>query len=167
MHAAMIALVLASSPVKAGTPLALAERQVVTLEFAQPVVRVATTDPDLLAVQVLGAKVRIEASRAGRCTLDLAFGDGAAASYEVTVEALRRTGVAAAPPSPNELVLAVGEERRFRSPGIARALFEESGAVRVLVERETVSIVGLAAGRSSVVLVNADGNKITWQIRVQ
>ncbi|HEX9241198.1 MAG TPA: pilus assembly protein N-terminal domain-containing protein [Anaeromyxobacter sp.] len=166
MHAALIALVLAAAPAKAGAPLALAERQVVTLEFARPVVRVATTDPDLLAVQVTGAKVRVEASRAGRCTLDLTFGDGATVSYEVVVDPVRRTATAVAPLGPNELELTVGQERRFKSPGISRALYEENGVVRVAVERDTVSIVGLSLGRSSVVLVNTDGDKTTWQVVV-
>ena len=168
MHAALIALALAAMPARQGTPLALAERQVVTLEFSRPVVRVATTDPDLLAVQVTGAKVRVEAARPGRCTLDLAFGDGATASYEVVVDPLRRVAVAVpAAPGPNELELTVGQERRFKSPGIARALFEENGVLRVTVERDTVAILALGSGRSSVVLVSADGDKTTWQVVVR
>ena len=167
MHAALIALALAAAPAKMGTPLALSERQVTTLEFSRPVVKVATTDPDLLAVQVTGAKVRIEAVRAGRCTLDLVFGDSATASYEVLVDPVKRMAVAVAALGPNELELTVGQERRFKSPGISRALYEENGAVRVTVERDTVTVIGVGTGRASVVLVNTDGDKTTWQVVVR
>jgi hypothetical protein len=168
MHAALIALALAAAPARQGTPLELAERQIVTLEFSRPVVRVATTDPELLAVQVTGGKVRVEAARPGRGTLDLSFGDGATVSYEVVVDPLRRMAVAAAPSlAPGDVELGIGQERRFKSPGISRALFEENGVVRVAVERDTVILVGLVAGRSSVVLVNGDGDKRTWQVVVR
>jgi len=168
MRAAVIGLLVAMAwPAGAGTPLVLAERQVVTLEFAQPVLRVATTDPDLLHVQVANARVRIEAARGGRCTLDLAFGDGATVSYEVVVEGARRTAAALTPTGANDLVLAVGEERRFRSPGIARALVEENGVARVTVQNDTVAVLALGSGRSTMVLVDGAGAKSTWYILVR
>jgi hypothetical protein len=89
-------------------------------------------------------------------------------AYEVAVDALRRLPVVAIPSaSPSDVELTVGQERRFKSPGISRALFEENGVVRVNVERDTVIVTGLAAGRSSVVLVNTDGDKTTWQVLVR
>ena len=168
MRAALIGLlVAAAAPARAGTPLVLSERQVVTLEFSQPVLRVQTTDPDLLHVQVGQARVRIEAARGGRCTLDLSFGDGATVSYEVVVEGARRAQAALTPTGTNDLVLAVGEERRFRSPGITRALVEENGVAKVSVQGETVSVIALGGGRSTMVLVDGAGAKSTWTIVVR
>ena len=168
MRAALIGLLLAAAPpARAGAPIALAERQVATLEFAQPVVRVVTTDPDLLHVQVAQGRVRIEAARAGRCTLELSFSDGATIAYEVAVEGARRPPAALAPAAPSDIVLAIGEERRFRSAGIARALVEENGVARVRVENDTVSVLALGSGRSSMVLVDGAGAKSTWTIVVR
>ncbi len=50
---------------------------------------------------------------------------------------------------------------------MARVLIEENGVARVSVVGETVSVFGLAAGLSSLVLVDAAGGKTTWQIRVR
>jgi hypothetical protein len=167
MRAALTVLLLAAaSPAIAGTPLALAEGQVTTLEFARSVTRVATTDPDLLQVKVTGTRVRIEAARAGRCSLELTFPDGATVGYDVVVEPARRLA-SATHAAASEMVLSLGEERRFRFPGVSRALYEENGVARVLVEGETVSVVALAQGRSSLVLVDGAGTKTTWQIQVR
>ena len=146
-------------------PLALAERQVVTLEFQQPIARIATTDPDLLRVTPAGGRVTVTGVRAGRATLDVTFSDGATVAYEVTVEAARRAPARAA--TPNEIDLGVGAERRFRAPGVARVLVEENGVARVSVDGETVSVVGLAPGQASLVLVDGAGAKTGWQIRVR
>lgn len=152
-----------AAPAAAGTPLALAERQVITLEFSQAVARIATTDPDLLGVKVVGARVTVSAARAGRASLDLSFNDGVTVTYDVTVAAARRPAAAAA----NELALAIAEERRFRSPGVVRVLVEENGVARVAVEGDTVKVTGLSHGQASLVLVDAAGAKTTWQIRVR
>jgi hypothetical protein len=168
MRAAVIAALLAAAAPAAGAPLALAERQVVSLEFQQAVTRVSTTDPDLLRVQVSGPRVSIVALRGGRASLEIAFADGATVSYEVSVEAARRPAAhAPRAAAPNELALRVGEERRFRAPGVARVLLEENGVARAAVEGEVVSVVGAAAGDASLVVVDGAGAKITWQIRVR
>ena len=168
MRAALIATLLAAAVPAAGAPLALAERQVVTLEFQQPVTRVTTTDPDLLHVQIVAQRVTVAAVRGGRGALEIVFADGATVTYDVTVDAARRPVVrAAAVAAANELVLGVAEERKLRAPGVARVLIEENGVARVSVVGETVSVFGLAAGLSSLVLVDAGGGKTTWQIRVR
>jgi hypothetical protein len=166
MRAALIAVLLAlAAPAAAGAPLALAERQVVVLEFQQPVARISTTDPDLLQVKATGARLTIAATRSGRASLEVAFADGATVTYDVTVDAARRSTQAGA--AANELVLGLAEERRFRSPGLARVLVEENGVARVVVDGETVKVVGLSLGQASLVLVDAAGAKTTWQVRVR
>ena len=166
MRAALIALLAAAAAPAAGAvPLALAERQVVTLEFQQPIARIATTDPDLLQISPAGGRVTVTAVRAGRATLDVNFADGATVAYEVTVEGARRASARSA--NPNELEVGVGGERRFRAPGVARLLVEENGVARVSVEGEMVSVVGLVAGQASLVLVDGAGAKTGWQIRVR
>ena len=171
MRAALTFLLLAAAaPAGAAVPLALAERQVVTLEFQQAVTRVTTTDPDLVQVQVAARKVTVSALRGGRASLELAFPDGATVDYDVTVDAAQIPAArvaASVAASPNEIALGVAEERRFRSPGVARVLVEENGVARVSVTGETVSVTGVAAGLSSLVLVDAAGAKTTWQIRVR
>jgi hypothetical protein len=169
MRAALtLALLAAAAPALAGAPLVLAERQVVSLEFQQPVIRVTTTDPDLLHVQIAGPKVTVAAVRGGRAALEIAFGDGATVTYDVSVEAARRPATRApAAPGPNELALAPGEERRFRAPGVARVLLEENGVARVSVQGETVSVAALGRGDASLVVVDGAGTRTPWQIRVR
>ncbi|HEY6002719.1 MAG TPA: hypothetical protein VIV57_07575, partial [Anaeromyxobacter sp.] len=73
MRAALIAAAvgaLAAPAARAGTPLPLAERQVVTLEFDRPVARIAVTDPDLLTLQAQGSRVKVSAVRAGKASLE-------------------------------------------------------------------------------------------------
>lgn len=167
MRAALIAAAcLAASAARAGTPLALAERQVLTLEFDRAVARIAVTDPDLLSLQAQGARVRVGALRAGRAALEIAFEDGVTLVYDVTVEAARRPP-GAAPGAPGEIALQLGEERRVRSPGLARVLLEENGVARVRVDGENVTVIGVSPGASSLVLVDAAGKRITWAIRVR
>jgi hypothetical protein len=164
--ATLLTLLAWAAPAAAAVPLALAERQVLGLEFQQSVARVTTTDPDLLQVQVAGAKVHVSALRAGRASLEIAFADGATVAYDVTVDAARKPLRVASAAAPNELVLGVAEERRLKAPGVARVLVEENGVARVSVTGETVLVTGLASGLSSLVLVDAGGAKTTWQIRV-
>ncbi len=166
MRAALTALLLgAAAPAAAGAPLALAERQVVTLEFDRPVVRVAVTDPDLLSARTTGARLALTALRAGRATLEVAFGDGATVTYDVTVEGARKPVARAL--APNEIELTVAQERRFRAPGVARVLLEENGVARASVQGEMVSVVALAPGQASLVVVDGAGAKTTWQVRVR
>jgi len=167
VRAALIAAALAvAAAARAGTPLPLAERQVLTLEFDRTVARIAVTDPDLLALQAQGSRVKIGALRAGRASLEIAFDDGAIAVYDVAVEAARRPA-AAVPGGPGELALQVGEERRLRVPGVARVLLEENGVARVKVDGESVAVVGVSVGATSLVLVDGAGVRTTWAIRVR
>ncbi len=174
MRAALIALALAAAPgaawaaptAPAAAPLALAERQVVSIEFDRPVARVAVTDPELLSIRTRGARVEVGALRGGRGGLEISFEDGATVSYDVTVAAARRPTAAAAG-APGAIALAIGEERRVRSPGVARVLVEENGVARVRVEGETVSIVGVSPGTTSVVLVDGAGARTTWSVAVR
>jgi hypothetical protein len=166
MRAALIPLlVVLAAPAAAGVPLALAERQVVTLEFDRQPTRVATTDPDLVAVRPSGTRLAVTALKAGRATLEVGFADGATVSYDLAVEGAQRP-VARSPAGPNQLEVAVAEERRFRAPGVERLLVEENGVARVAVEGETVSVVGVSPGAASLVVVGAGGAKTVWQIRV-
>ncbi|HET9553301.1 MAG TPA: hypothetical protein VFP50_10065 [Anaeromyxobacteraceae bacterium] len=162
---ALVALTLGALPAAAATPLALAERQVVTLEFARPVARLATTDPDLLALEPAGARLRVAALRGGRAQVDVIFDDGASVTYDVSVAPARRPEGAGA--APGELALAVGEERRIPAPGLARLLLEENGVARVRADGGAVVVTGLAAGRSSAVLVDGAGARTTLSIRVR
>lgn len=157
---------LAAPAARAGTPLALAEHQVVTLEFDRKVARIAVTDPDLLALQARGPRVKVGASRAGKAALEIAFEDGATVVYDVAVEAARRPA-AAAPGAPGQIALQVGEERRLRAPGVARVLLEENGVARVRVDGESVAVVGVSQGATSLVLVDGAGARTTWAIRVR
>ena len=165
MRAALIAaaLLAAAPAARAGTPLALAERQVLTLEFDRAVSRIAVTDPDLLSLQAQGTRVKVGALKAGRAALEIAFGDGATVVYDVIVEAARRPAATA----PDELALQPGEERRVRAPGLARVLLEENGVARVRVDGENVTVVGVSPGTSSLVLVDGSGKRTTWSIRVR
>jgi len=165
MRPLALALILPAALAAAATPLALAERQVVTLELARPVVRVATTDPDLLHLEPAGARLRVTALRPGRAQVDVTFDDGAVATWDVVVEGLRRPA-GAGPAATGELTLAIGEARRLSAPGLTRLLVEETGVVRARAEGEAVVVTGLAVGRSSLVLVDAAGGRTTVPIRV-
>jgi hypothetical protein len=158
-------LLAAGGTAAAGVPLGLAERQVVTIEFDRPVLRLTVTDPDLLSARAAGARVAITALKVGRATLEVTIPDGAIAAYDVSVAAARRPEVRAA--GANELDLAVAQERTFRAPGAARVLLEENGVARMSVDGETVSVVGLRPGQASLVVIDGAGAKTTWQLRVR
>jgi hypothetical protein len=158
-----LAAALAALPVRAGAPLALAERQVMTLEFDRPVARLAVTDPDVLALEPAGARVRVTALRAGRTAVDVSFADGATVTYDVAVEGAHgRTAQ-----KPGEVALGVGEERRLEAPGLARVLLEDTGVARVRAEGDAVVVLGVAPGAASLVLVDASGSRQTLSIRVR
>lgn len=166
MRAALIALAIAALPARSGTPLALAERQVVTLEFDRTVARIAVTDPDLLTLQAQGTRVKVGALRAGKASLEIAFEDGATVVYDVSVDRARRP-TATGGGGPGEIALQLGEERRVRAPGVARVLLEENGVARVRVDGETVSVVAVSPGTTSLVLVDGSGSRTTWLVRVR
>jgi hypothetical protein len=161
-----IAALLASTAATAATPLALAERQVVTLEFARPVARLATTEPDLLGVEPSGQRVKVTALRGGRAQLDVAFDDGASVTFDVTVSPLHRPGAAAAV-AQGGVALSVGEQRRLPAPGLARALLEENGVAQVQAEAAAVVVTGLTPGRASLVLVDQAGRRTTVELTVR
>jgi hypothetical protein len=94
------------------------------------------------------------------------FADGAIVVYDLVVEGARRSA-ARAPAAPNDIELAVAAEQRFRAPGVARVLVEENGVARVSVQGEMVSVVAIAPGEASLVVVDGAGAKTTWQIRVR
>jgi hypothetical protein len=160
-------LLLSAAPAAAGTPLALAERQVVVLEFDRAVARVAVTDPDLVAARSAGARLTVTALKGGRASLEVGFADGASVVYDLAVDGARRPVAVVRPAGENELDLAVAEVRSFHAPGVERVLVEENGVARVSVRGETVSVVGLAPGQASLVVVHAAGAKTTWQLRVR
>jgi hypothetical protein len=174
VRAALIGVaLLAAGPVRsaprvpaADVPLALAERQMVTLEFDRPVTRVAVTDPELVNVRTRGARVEVAAVRAGRGSIEIAFEDGATIAYDVAVAPARRPAARDAG-APGTMTLAVGDERRLRVPGVARVLVEENGVARVRVEGETATVIGVSAGTTSMVLVDAAGARTTWSITVR
>lgn len=167
MRAALIAAALAASPMAlAGTPLPLAERQVVFLDFDRTVSRIAVTDPDLLGLQAQGTRVRVAALRGGRASLEVAFADGATVVYDVAVEAARRPAAPSASP-PGEVALQLGEERRLPAPGAARVLLEENGIARVRIDGQDVTVIGVSPGSTSLVVVDGAGLRTTWTIRVR
>ena len=181
MRAALIGLVLASAaplPARAGPPagasspasavwLALAERQVATLEFDRPVARVAVSDRDLLAVRSRGTRLEVTANRGGRASLEVGFEDGATVAYEVTVASARRPA-AAAPAVPAAIALGVGEERVLRSPpGVTHVAVEENGVARVRLDGEKIAIAGVTPGETSVVLIDAADQRTTVTVTVR
>jgi hypothetical protein len=150
----------------ADVPLALAERQIVTLEFDRPVTRVAVTDPELVNVRTRGSRVEVAAVRAGRGSIEIAFQDGATVAYDVAVAAVRRPATRDGS-APGTIALAVGDERKLRVPGVARVLVEENGVARVRVEGETATVIAVSPGTTSIVLVDAAGARTTWSITVR
>jgi hypothetical protein len=166
MRAALI-LALAALPAAAaaGIPVALAERQVVTLDFAQPVQRLAVSDTEPVALQAAGPSVRITGLRAGKVQVDVIFSDGATVSYDVTVSPLRAP--VARPSAPDEIELAVGQERVLPAPPGAQVLLEETGAARAYQDGRGVVVQGVAPGTGSLVIVGPSGARTTWKLRVR
>ncbi len=167
MLALLTALALVAPPAApAAVPLTLGERQVLTLELAQPVARLGVTDPDALRLEPSGPRVKITALRAGRCQLEVVFDDGATLAWDVTVVAARRAGAAPAG-KPGDLELGVGEERRVAAPGLARILFEEGGVVKVRADGDAVVVTATGVGRAEVVLVDGAGKRTTLSVKVK
>jgi hypothetical protein len=78
MRAPLIAALLALPALAAAAaPVILVERQTVTLEFNQPVQKLAVSDPEALTLQPSGSSVKISGLRPGRVQLEVVFADGA------------------------------------------------------------------------------------------
>lgn len=158
------ALAVLAGPARAGLPLSLVERQVVTLEFDRTVARMTVTDPDVVTLSAAGARVRVTALRGGRSAVEITFDDGATVAYDLAVEGARRPVTGGAP---GEIALAVGEERRLPCPRLARVLLEETGAARVRAEADAVVVLGVSPGAASLVLVDASGARASYALRVR
>lgn len=149
----------------AAEPVALTERQVVTLEFAQPIQRLAVSDPEAVGFKVVGNSVRLQGLRAGRMQLDVVFVDGATASFDVKVEPLRRSE--SRPLAPDEMELEVGQERTVPSPPGAQVLLEDNGVARAVQDSRGVVVRGIRPGATSLVVVDPSGARTTWKLRVR
>lgn len=147
-------------------PLALAEGQVVTLQFAKPVGQVGLADLSVVQVKAAGSRVEVTGLRGGRTSLVVQLEGGLTASYDVQVAGARR---AAGPPAgdPNLVALRVGEQRRLPAAGTVQLLLEENGVARVASEGGAVVVTGVAPGASSLVVVDGKGNRTSYPIRVR
>lgn len=158
----LLALPVAGS---AGVPVTLAERQVLTLQFDRPVQRLAVSDPEAVGLSASGGEVKVTGRRAGRVQLEVAFADGATATFEVTVEAARRAE--ARPKGPDELDLEVGAERVVPAPAGAQVLLEDNGVARAFQDSRGIVVRGVAPGAASLVVVDPAGGRTTWKLRVR
>jgi hypothetical protein len=166
MRPALIGLALALPALAAAAaPLILVERQVVSLEFAQPVQRLAVSDPEAVGLKAAGKTVRVTGLRPGRVQVDVVFADGATAAFDVSVEPLRRTAVR--PLAPDELELGVGQERSVPAPAGAQALLEDNGVARAIQDGAGLRVQGVAPGTSSLVVVDPSGARTTWKLIVR
>ncbi len=148
-------------------PLALAEGQVVTLQFDRGVDQVAVMDLEVVAVRAFPSRVEVKGLRGGRTQLEVRFQGGAAAAYDVQVAGARRPRGAAAPAADDALEVRVGEDRRLPAGAAERLLLEENGVARVRVDHGAIVVTGVAPGRTSLVLVDAAGARTTYPIRVR
>jgi len=148
----------------AGVPLSLSERQAVTLDFSQPIQRLAVSDPEALGLKATGHRVKVTGLRAGKVQLDVVFVDGATATFDVVVEPIRRQELK--PRAPDEIVLGIGEERVVPSPRGAQVLLEDNGVARAVQDARGVVIRGVAPGTASLVVVDPSGARTTWRLRV-
>jgi hypothetical protein len=166
MRAALIGVLSALPVLAAGsTPVSITERQVATLEFAQPVKRLAVSDPEALGLKASGGTVKVTGLRAGKVQLEVLFADGSAATFDVSVAALRRPE--GRPPAPDEVFLEVGEERVVPSPRGAQVLLEDNGVARATQDSRGVIVRGVAPGTASLVVVDPAGPRSTWKVRVR
>jgi hypothetical protein len=166
MRAPLIAALLALPwGAAALAPVILVERQTVTLDFTQPVQRLAVSDPEVVAMQAAGSSVKVSGQRAGRVQIDVVFADGAIATFEVVVEPVRRAVVK--PLAPDEIELAVGQERVIPSLAGAQVLLEDTGVARAFQDGRGVVVRGIAPGVGSLVIVNPSGARTTWKLSVR
>jgi hypothetical protein len=162
----MALALLAPPAAPAAVPLLLGERQVTTLEFTRAIVTLGVTDAEALQLEPAGPRLKVTALKAGRSQLEVVFDDGARLAWDVTVVAARRAGPAPVG-GPVEIELAVGEERKVAAPGLVRALFEETGVVKVRPEAQAVVLIAVGVGRASVVLVDGAGQRTTLTVKVR
>lgn len=166
-----LALSLLAAPPAAredAVPLWLGEGQVVALQFVRPVGQLALSDLAVVEVKASGSRVELTGLRAGRTTLVVQLEGGGSLSYEVRVAGARQAGAPAADPSlPNLVELRVGEERRLPARGASQLLLEENGVARARAERGVVVVTGVAPGSSSLIVVDAEGRRTTYPIRVR
>lgn len=146
-------------------PLALAEGQVVTLQFAKPIGQVGLGDLTVVQVKAAGSRVEVTGLRGGRTSLAVQLEGGPTASYDVRVAGARRAAPAAS--DPNLVSLRVGEQRRLPAAGAVQLLLEENGVARVASEGGTAVVTGVAPGTSSLVVVDGKGNRTTYPIHVR
>jgi hypothetical protein len=149
----------------AAPPVILAERQVVALEFAQPVQRLAVSDPEAVGLKTAGSTVRLTGLRPGRVQLEVVFADGATATFDVAVEPLRRT--VTRPLAPDELELGIGQERTLPAPAGAQVLLEDNGVARAIQDGRGLRVQGVAPGDATLVVVEPSGARTTWKLRVR
>lgn len=169
MLAAAAALVLAATPPAgpAAVPLSLGEGQVVTLRYRSAVEQVAVGELGVVLVKAAARAVEVTGLRGGRTTLLVQLEGGDTLSYDLQVVGARRASAGAVPADPNAILLRAGQERRLPAPGATRLLLEENGVARVLVERGQLVVIGLKAGSTSVVVVDAAGRQTTYPIQVR
>src|SRR5512134_1422806 len=89
-------------------PLALAEGQVVTLQFAKPVGHLGLSDLAVVQVKASGSRVEVVGLHGGRTSLVVQLEDGGSVSYDVQVAGARRVAAPAAL-DPSLIELRVGE----------------------------------------------------------
>ena len=164
MRAPLILALALPALASAGTPLSVAERQVLTLDFTQPIQRLAVSDPEAIELKATGTRVKVTGQRAGKVQLDVVFADGAIAAFDVVVEPVRRPELR--PRAPDEIELGVGEERIVPSPRGAQVLLEDNGVARAEQEARGVVVRGMAPGSASLVVVDPSGARTTWRLRV-
>lgn len=166
MRAALIALLSALPALaSAAAPVILVERQVVALEFSQPIERLAVSDPEAVALKAAGSVVRITGLKPGRVQVDVVFADGAVAALDVSVEPIRRAAVR--PVAPDEIELEIGQERTVPAPPGAQVLLEDNGVARAIQDGRGIRVRGVASGTASLVVVDPSGGRTTWKLRVR
>ena len=147
-------------------PLALAEGQVVTLQFTRPVGQLGLGDPAVVQVKASGSRVELVGLRGGRTSLLVQLEDGTSVGYDLHVAGARRAAAPAAA-DPGLVELRVGEQRRLAAPGASQVLLEENGVARAAAERGAVVVTGVAPGTSSLIAADGKGHRTSWTIRVR
>jgi len=169
LAALLVAAAAAAAPAAGAdaVPLALAEGQVVTLQFDRAVAQVAVTDLAVVKVKALEKRVEVTGSAGGRSRVLVELERGGRVAYEVQVAGLSGGRPAPPPADPNAIELSVGEERRIPAAGASRLLVEESQVARVRAEAGAVVVTAQSSGTTSVIVVDGAGAKTTYTIRVR
>jgi len=168
--AALLVAAAATAPATGAdaVPLALAEGQVVTLQFDRAVAQVAVTDLAIVKVRALEKRIEVTGSAGGRSRMVVELERGGRVAYEVQVAGLSGGGRPAPPAAdPNALELSVGDERRIPAPGASRLLVEEGNVARVRAEAGAVVVTAQSSGTTSIIVVDGAGAKTTYTIHVR